>query len=96
MASWYGEPYHGRPTSSGEIYDMHALTAAHNRLPLGTVAKVTNLKNKKSVVVTINDRGPFKRNRIIDLSYAAAQTIGLVGPGSGKVRIEVVTWGEGK
>jgi rare lipoprotein A len=98
MASWYGEPYHGRPTSSGEIYDMNQLTAAHNRLPLGTVVKVTNLKNKKMVVVTINDRGPFKRGRILDLSYAAAQVIGLVGPGSAKVRIEVVTWGgsEGK
>ena len=94
MASWYGNPYHGRATASGEIYDMNALTAAHQRLPLGTVVKVTNLENKKSVVVTINDRGPFKRNRILDLSYAAAQAIGLVGPGSAKVRIEVVEWGE--
>jgi rare lipoprotein A len=96
MASWYGEPYHGRATASGEIYDMHQLTAAHNRLPLGTVVKVTFLKNYKNVVVKINDRGPFKRNRILDLSYAAAKAIGLIGPGSGKVRIEVVTWGEGK
>jgi rare lipoprotein A (peptidoglycan hydrolase) len=94
VASWYGNPYHGRATSSGEIYDMHALTAAHNRLPLGTVVKVTNLENKKSVVVKINDRGPFKRRRIIDLSYAAAQAISMIGPGSVKVRVEVVTWGE--
>jgi rare lipoprotein A len=73
---------------------MHALTAAHNRLPLGTVVKVTNLDNKKTVVVKINDRGPFKRRRIIDLSYAAAQALSLIGPGSAKVRVEVVTWGE--
>jgi rare lipoprotein A len=75
---------------------MHALTAAHNRLPLGTVVKVTDLENKKTVVVTINDRGPFKRNRIIDLSYAAAQAISMIGPGSARVRVEVVTWGEEK
>ncbi len=96
MASWYGVPYHGRPTASGEIYDMNGLTAAHNRLPLGTVVKVTFKKTKKSVIVTINDRGPFKRGRILDLSYAAAQVIGLVGPGSGNVRIEVLKWGTGK
>lgn len=72
---------------------MNALTAAHNRLPLGTVVQVTNLENKKTVVVTINDRGPFKRNRIIDLSHAAAQALGMIGPGSAKVRVEVVKWG---
>lgn len=94
MASWYGRPFHGRPTSSGEIYDMHDLTAAHNRLPLGTVVKVSNLENKKTVVVTINDRGPFRRGRIIDLSYAAAKAIGMIGTGSARVKIEVVEWGQ--
>jgi len=94
-ASWYGEPYHGQPTSSGQIYDMHEFTAAHNRLPFGTVVRVKNLKNKKTVEVTITDRGPFKRNRIIDLSYAAAKALGIVGPGSARVKLEVVKWGEG-
>lgn len=93
-ASWYGEPYHGQATSSGEIYDMNDMTAAHQRLPFGTMVRVKNLKNKKIAEVRINDRGPFKRNRIIDLSYAAAQAIGLVGPGSARVRIEVIKWGK--
>ena len=73
---------------------MNDLTAAHQRLPFGTLVRVKNLKNKKIAEVRINDRGPFKRNRIIDLSYAAAQAIGLVGPGSARVRIEVIKWGE--
>lgn len=94
MASWYGEPYHGRKTSSGEIYNMYALTAAHNRLPFGTIVKVENLQNRKTVTVTINDRGPFKRNRVIDLSYAAARAIEMVGLGSVRVRFEVLQWGE--
>jgi rare lipoprotein A len=90
MASWYGEEYHGRPTSSGEIFDMYKLTAAHKKLPLGKHVKVTNLKNRRSVVVKINDRGPHVRGRIIDLSYAAAKKIGMVEDGITKVRIEVV------
>ena len=73
---------------------MNELTAAHQRLPFDTIVRVKNLKNKKTVEVRINDRGPFKRNRIIDLSHAAAQAIGLIGPGSAKVRIEVIKWGE--
>jgi len=93
VASWYGKPFHGRKTSSGETYNMMALTAAHPTLPFGTVVRVTNLKNKKSVKVKINDRGPFKKGRIIDLSYSAARTIGLTGPGTGKVKVEVVKWG---
>jgi rare lipoprotein A len=92
-ASWYGEPYHGRAASSGEVYNMHDLTAAHQRLPFDTVVRVKNLNNKKTVEVRINDRGPFKRNRIIDLSYAAAKAIGMIGPGSARVRIEVIKWG---
>lgn len=89
MASWYGEEFHGRPTSSGEIFDMYKLTAAHKELPLGTRVLVTNLKNRKRVVVKINDRGPFVPGRIIDLSYAAAKKIEMIGDGIVKVRVEV-------
>ncbi len=89
IASWYGHPYHGRQSSSGEVYDMHQLTAAHRTLPFGAVVRVTNLENRKSVVVRINDRGPFVEGRIIDLSRAAAQRIGLIGPGTALVRIEL-------
>jgi rare lipoprotein A len=90
IASWYGGEFHGRPTSSREVYDMHDLTAAHKTLPLGTQVAVTNLKNGRSIVVRINDRGPFAKNRVIDLSYAAARAIELIGPGTAPVRIEVV------
>jgi len=89
-ASWYGEPFHGRKTASGEVYDMYQLTAAHKTLPLGTTVMVTHLKNDKSVMVTINDRGPFVRGRIIDLSYAAAQGLGMVTEGVAKVRVEII------
>ena len=92
VASWYGPKFHGRKTASGEIFDMHALTAAHRTLPFGTLVRVTYLKTGKSVVVRINDRGPWKRGRIIDLSYAAARKIGLVRDGTGRVRLEVVRW----
>ena len=86
-ASWYGKKFHGRPTASGEIYDMYQKTAAHKTLPLGTVVKVTNLSNKRSTIVRINDRGPFIKGREIDLSYMAAKEIGLVGPGLAEVKI---------
>jgi len=87
IASWYGNPYHGRATASGEIYDMEKLTAAHRTLPFHTWVRVENLSNHKSVVVKINDRGPFVHGRIIDLSRAAARHIELLGPGTVKVRI---------
>jgi len=90
IASWYGRKFQGQKTASGEPYDMFAMTAAHPTLPIPSYAKVTNLKNGKSVVVRINDRGPFHSNRIIDLSYAAAARIGLAGPGSGMVEVERV------
>ena len=90
IASWYGEEFHGRPTSSREIYDMNDMTAAHRTLPFGTYVMVTNLGNDRSVVVRVNDRGPFVRGRVIDLSYAAANVIGLVGPGTARVRIEAL------
>jgi rare lipoprotein A (peptidoglycan hydrolase) len=89
MASWYGPGYHGKRTSSGERFDQDALTAAHATLPLGTRVRVTFLSNRKSVVVRINDRIP-RRDRIIDLSRGAARAIGLIGPGTGRVRLEVV------
>jgi rare lipoprotein A len=90
IASWYGHPYHGRAAASGEIYDMEKFTAAHRTLPFGTLVRVVNLDNDKSVDVRINDRGPFVGDRIIDLSHAAAQAIGLLGPGTARVRLEVV------
>jgi len=89
IASWYGHPYHGRAAASGEIYDMEKFTAAHRTLPFGTLVRVINLDNDKSVEVRINDRGPFAGDRIIDLSHAAAQAIGLIGPGLARVRLEV-------
>jgi rare lipoprotein A len=89
-ASWYGGEFHGKRTSSREVYDMNDLTAAHNTLPLGTFVAVTNLNNGQSVVVRINDRGPFVKNRVIDLSYAAARAIDMIGTGTAPVRIEVL------
>lgn len=86
-ASWYGKKFHGRPTASGEIFDMHRKTAAHKTLPLGTYVKILNLSNRRQVVVKITDRGPFVKGRIIDLSYAAAKQIGLIGPGVADVKI---------
>ncbi|MEX0899539.1 MAG: septal ring lytic transglycosylase RlpA family protein [Gammaproteobacteria bacterium] len=90
IASWYGTKFHGRTTSSGEPYDMFAMTAAHRNLPLPSFAKVTNLQNGRSIVVRINDRGPFAHNRIVDLSYAAAVRLGIVGEGTGLVELRVL------
>jgi rare lipoprotein A len=90
IASWYGHPYHGRHAASGEIYDMEQFTAAHRTLPFGSLVRVMNLDNDRSVEVRINDRGPFVADRIIDLSHAAALAIGLVGPGTARVRVEVI------
>lgn len=90
-ASWYGKPFHGRRTASGEIYDMYQPTAAHLTVPLGTAALVTNLGNGQSVRVRINDRGPYKRHRILDLSYEAARQIEMVRAGSARVKVEFLT-----
>ena len=90
LASWYGPDFHGRPTSSKEIYDMNDMTAAHKTLPFGTWVLVSNLDNGRSVAVRINDRGPFVAGRIIDLSYAAARMLGVVGPGTVPVRLELL------
>jgi len=91
VASWYGVPFNGRPAADGEIYDMEALVAAHRLLPFNTWLKVTNLANNESVNVRVIDRGPFVNGRIIDLSKAAARQIGLLGPGIGKVRLDVIS-----
>jgi len=90
IASWYGKDFHGKPTSSGEIYDMYQLTCAHNTLPLGTMVMVTNTENTKSVELKVNDRGPFVKDRIIDLSYAAAQIIGMYEKGTAYVKVEAI------
>ncbi len=94
MASWYGKKFHGQKTSSGEIYDMYAMSAAHKTLPIPSYARVTNVANGKSVVVRINDRGPFHSDRIIDLSYAAAYKLGYIAAGSALVEVESVTPGQ--
>ncbi|MCG8489501.1 MAG: septal ring lytic transglycosylase RlpA family protein [Chromatiales bacterium] len=87
IASWYGSKFHGQRTSSGEPYDMYAMTAAHKSLPLPSYVRVTNLRNKRSVVVKVNDRGPFHDNRLIDLSYTAAWKLGIIGEGTGLVEV---------
>lgn len=89
-ASWYGTKFDGQRTSSGEIYDLLKMTAAHKTLPLPTYVKVTNLENHKEIVVKVNDRGPFKKDRIIDLSYAAASKLDMLKYGTAKVKIEVI------
>jgi rare lipoprotein A len=90
IASWYGRKFHGQPTSIGETYDMFAMSAAHPTLPLPSYARVTNVRSGKSVVVRVNDRGPFLHDRIIDLSYAAAHKLGIAQNGSGEVEVEAI------
>lgn len=91
MASWYGAPHHGRRTASGEVFDMHQLTAAHKTLPFGTRLLVTNRDTNQSAEVRVNDRGPFVGGRILDVSYAAARLLGAVGPGLIPVRVRVLS-----
>jgi rare lipoprotein A len=90
IASWYGKKFHGRRTSSGEPYDMYAMTAAHKTLPLPSYVRVRNLQNNRTIVVRVNDRGPFLHNRLIDLSYTAAAKLGILGAGTGVVEIEAL------
>jgi rare lipoprotein A len=90
VASWYGKQFHGRRTASGEIFDMHAMTAAHRSLPIPTDVEVTNLSNGKKIIVRVNDRGPFVGQRILDLSYAAARALGLDHAGTGRVKIRAL------
>jgi rare lipoprotein A len=96
IASWYGPGFHGKATASGVVYDQNDLTAAHQTLPLGTRVMVTNLETGSSTEVTINDRGPFAKGRIIDLSFAAGKALGMIGPGTIPVRVQVVDSGPHK
>lgn len=93
VASYYAEEFNGRSTADGETYDMNALTAAHPTLPFNTILRVTNLENNRSVVVRVNDRGPFKKDRVIDLSLAAAKALGLVANGTAPVKLDVLKMG---
>ena len=95
LASWYGKRYHGQKTSSGEVYDMYQMTAAHPTLPIPSYARVTNTKSGKSVVVRINDRGPFRSGRVIDLSYVAAHKLGYIQAGEAMVEVESIVPGRG-
>jgi rare lipoprotein A len=90
IASWYGPDFHGRLTANGEVFDMHSITAAHPTLPIPSYARVTNLENHRSIIVRINDRGPYARGRIIDLSIGAANALGFYGDGLARVRVEYV------
>jgi rare lipoprotein A len=90
VASWYGSKFHGRKTSNGEVFDMYAMTAAHKHLPLPTFVEVVNLENGRRVVVRVNDRGPFHENRVIDLSYAAAGRLGMLGKGTALVEVRAI------
>ena len=92
-ASYYGPGFHGRRTASGERFNMNALTAAHRHYPFGTLLRVTNLRNQRATMVRVNDRGPFHKRRLLDLSRGAAREIGLTGSGTGSVKIEVMDWG---
>jgi rare lipoprotein A len=90
-ASWYGQDFQGQPTASGESYDMNSMTCAHRSLPLGSLIRVTNLRNHRSVFVRVNDRGPVPESRVLDLSYAAARTLGFSAKGLAKVRIDLIS-----
>ncbi|MGA9118462.1 MAG: septal ring lytic transglycosylase RlpA family protein [Bacteroidota bacterium] len=94
MASYYADEFHGRKTANGEVYDMNSMTAAHQTLPFNSLVKVTNLENGRTATVRINDRGPFKDNRILDLSLAAAKKLGIIVNGTAQVKIQILELGE--
>ena len=96
ISYFYAEDFHGKLTANGEIYDMYGLTAAHKTLPLNTVARVTNLENGKSLILRINDRGPYIQGRMLDCSYGAAKKLDFVQQGKTKVQVDVIEWGDGK
>ena len=96
VSSFYAEDFHGKLTANGEIYDMYGLTAAHKTLPLNTIVRVTNLDNNKSLILRINDRGPYVKGRILDCSYGAAKKLGFINNGTTKVKIEVIELGDNK
>ncbi len=94
ISSYYGRKFHGKKTASGEIFNMFDYTAAHKKLPLGTIIKVINLSNRKAIIVRVNDRGPFVKGRELDLSYAAAKALGFVRQGTAKVRVQIIRLGK--
>jgi len=96
VSSYYGRKFHGRPTANGETFDMYGISAAHRTLPFNTVLRVTNLANNESLIVRVNDRGPFVPGRILDLSYAAAKELGFVVDGTATVKVEIVELGSGE
>ena len=96
VSSWYGQDFHGNLTANGEVYDMYGLTAAHKTMPYNTWVRVTNLDNEKSLILRINDRGPYAKGRILDCSYGAAKKLGFVEVGTANVKIEVIEWGDGE
>ena len=96
VSSFYAEDFHGKLTANGEIYDMYGLTAAHKTLPLNTIVRVTNITNSKSLILRINDRGPYVKGRILDCSYGAAKKLDFVTQGTTEVKIEVIEWGDNK
>ncbi len=96
VSSFYAEDFHGKLTANGEVYDMYGLTAAHKTLPLNTVCRVTNLANNKSLILRINDRGPYVKGRILDCSYGAAKKLDFIIQGTTNVKIEVMEWGDDK
>lgn len=96
VSSFYAEDFHGKLTANGEVYDMYGLTAAHKTLPLNTIIRVTNLVNNKSLILRVNDRGPYVKGRILDCSYGAAKKLDFVNDGTVEVKIEVIEWGDNK
>ena len=96
ISSFYAEDFHGKLTANGEVYDMYGLTAAHKTMPLNTICRVTNLANDKSLILRINDRGPYIKGRILDCSYGAAKKLDFINQGTTKVKIEVIEWGDNK
>ncbi len=96
ISSYYGPKFHGKLTANGEIFDMYGVTAAHKEFPFGTVTRVTNEKNGKSLIIRINDRGPYVDGRILDCSFGAAKKLGFVGEGTAPVKIEILEWGDGE
>ena len=94
VASWYGPNFHGKLTANGEVYDQYGVTAAHKELPLNTIARVTNLDNEKSIILRINDRGPYAKNRILDCSYGAAKKLDFLNQGTANVKIEIIEFGD--
>ena len=96
ISSFYAEDFHGKLTANGEVYDMYGVTAAHKTLPLNTVCRVTNLANNKSLILRINDRGPYIKGRILDCSYGAAKKLDFIRQGTTEVKIEIIEWGDDK